>query len=100
MLSERLFFDVLQPMLFGLIYSGTVAEYPEAIFVTAAGLLLGSLAMMISMRALIRRKSDRPAIGTKGKKKARDDERGRSRVSKDLRGGATGYGSLAGSSSV
>jgi len=86
-------------MLFGLIYSGTVAKYPKAIFVTAAGLLLGSLTMMISMRVLIRRKSDGPAIGVKGKK-ARYDERGRSRISKDLRGGATGYGSVAGSSSV
>ena len=87
-------------MLFGLVYSGTVAKYPKAIFVTAAGLLLGSLTMMISMRVFIRWKSDRPVVGTKGKKKAREDDRGRSRVSKDLRGGATGYGSLAGSSSV
>ena len=87
-------------MLFGLVYSGTVAKYPKAIFVTAAGLLLGSLTMMISMRVFIRWKSDRPVDGTKGKKKAREDDRGRSRVSKDLRGGATGYGSLAGSSSV
>ncbi|KAG5641236.1 hypothetical protein DXG03_005680 [Asterophora parasitica] len=94
---------ILGPMLFGLVYSGTVAAFPKAVFVTAAGLLVCSLVLVILVRG--------PAMPTaelvpgrshkKGKRKAREYEsRGRSRVNKDLRGGATGYGTVASSSSA
>jgi hypothetical protein len=71
-------------MLFGLVYSETVAKYPNAIFVTAAGILVGSLAMLSLVRV-------EKIIG-KGKRRMQrwereEAERGRSRVSKDLSGG-------------
>jgi hypothetical protein len=75
---------ILGPMLFGLIYSATVAEFPKAIFTTAAGILVVSLALVFMIR---------PNVGAKGKRKrARAEveiERGRSRVSKDLRVGVS-----------
>lgn len=90
-----------QPMLFGLIYSGTVAAFPKAIFVTAGGILVCSLMLVMLVRG-----PTMPRTGSvngkgkgKGKKKATGGERGRSRASKDLRGGVTGYGSVACSSS-
>jgi hypothetical protein len=72
-------------LLFGLVYSETVARYPKAIFVTSAGMLVGALAFL----SLLRSES---VIG-KGKRKMKrwereEAERGRSRVSKDLRGGS------------
>jgi hypothetical protein len=90
-------------MLFGMIYSGTVAKFPKAIFVTSATLCLFALAMFSCLR--------NPVIKVrfvKGKapiKRRRDGsempERGRSRASKDLRGGAIpynlrSYGAVAG----
>jgi len=63
---------ILGPMIFGLIYSGTVAGFPKGIFATSIGLVVGSLVLMLLVRG--------PG---KGKRKAR--ERGRSRVKKDLR---------------
>lgn len=90
---------ILGPMLFGLIYSGTVAVFPKAVFVTAAGLLICSLTLIMLVRGPVDAGSPKPGKGIKkSKKQAREGERGRSRVSKDLRGGATGYGSVAGSS--
>ena len=72
---------ILGPMLFGLIYSTTVAVFPKAIFVAAAGILVVALALVFMIR---------PDVGAKGKRKrVRTEveiERGRSRVSKDLRG--------------
>ena len=87
-------------MLFGLIYSGTVAAFPKAIFVTAGGILLSSLVLMMLVRGpkMSRVAGDFNVKG-KGKKKAREQLRGRSRNRKDLRGGATGYGSVSSSSS-
>lgn len=88
---------ILGPMLFGLVYSGTVAAFPKTVFVTAAGLLVCSLALVMLVRGPripIARK------GNKGKRPVRDGERGRSRVSKDLRGGATSYGSVGSSSTA
>lgn len=77
-------------MLFGLIYSGTVATYPKAIFATAAAILVASLVFVLLV--------DPPAAKAnkgKGRLGRKDLERGRSRVSKDLRGGAMSYGSTS-----
>jgi len=84
---------ILGPMIFGLIYSGTVAKFPAAIFTVATALLVCSLMVILCVRNPVR-----PAYPgrSKGKKNrhVRDVERGRSRVSKDLRGGAiVNYGS-------
>ncbi len=76
----------------GLIYSGTVATFPKAIFVVAAGIMAFSFAMLLCVRNPVR---VLPAArrGTRKRRENGDAERGRSRVSKDLRGGAIGYGS-------
>ncbi|KAG6813401.1 hypothetical protein H0H92_011379 [Tricholoma furcatifolium] len=66
---------IVGPMLFGLVYSGTVGGFPKGVFVTAGGILVFALMLGLLVRAPVAR----------GKK---DRERGRSRVSKDLRGGA------------
>ena len=83
-------------MIFGLVYSETVAMFPKAIFAVAAAILLSALMMVLCVRNPVR--PGQP----KGKKtrQGRDVERGRSRASKDLRGGAIAgnYGS-AGSDS-
>jgi hypothetical protein len=82
-------------MLFGLLYSSTVARFPKGIFVLAASILLISVILLSgvhphqSINALKRKKGQRPWEG-------QDVERGRSRVSKDLNRmenyGATGNG--------
>ncbi|KAI0077310.1 hypothetical protein K474DRAFT_1643587 [Panus rudis PR-1116 ss-1] len=41
---------ILGPMLFGLVYSTTVAQYPKTIFVTAAAILLVSIAFVCMIR--------------------------------------------------
>ncbi|KAF8896306.1 major facilitator superfamily-domain-containing protein [Infundibulicybe gibba] len=82
---------ILGPMLFGLIYSGTVAQFPKAIFTTAAGILFCALILVLLVRSPTTRRPTK--IAGKGKKKIRswdsgsEVERGRSRVSKDLRRG-------------
>lgn len=74
---------ILGPLLFGVVYSSTVAAFPKAIFTLAAGLLLASLVLIYMIR---------PDAGDiKGKRKRvralAEERRGRSRVSKDLRVG-------------
>ncbi|KAF8206384.1 hypothetical protein K438DRAFT_1817102 [Mycena galopus ATCC 62051] len=83
---------VLGPLLFGLVYSGTVANYPKTVFVTAIAILFAALTAIMLVRS--------PLSEIKGKASARrrrrinsleEQQRGRSRVSKDLRGyGSTG----------
>ncbi|KIM39801.1 hypothetical protein M413DRAFT_19586 [Hebeloma cylindrosporum] len=75
---------ILGPMLFGVIYSGTVATFPKAIFVVGAGIMVLSLTVMLCVRNPVR---PRPNL----RRGREENERGRSRVSKDLRGGAIGY---------
>ncbi|KAK0204888.1 major facilitator superfamily domain-containing protein [Desarmillaria ectypa] len=79
---------ILGPMIFGLIYSGTVATYSKAIFMTAGGMLVVSLMAVMLVK--------NPVDLFKGKKSMRwvrdsneEVERGRSRASKDLFGGQT-----------
>ncbi|PPQ64605.1 hypothetical protein CVT26_002003 [Gymnopilus dilepis] len=92
---------ILGPMLFGLIYSGTVAQFPKAIFVTAAGILVCALAIVMCVRNPVRVVSMTRAIqGGKRRRRDTDGERGRSRVSKDLRGGAVPYYGSASDESV
>jgi hypothetical protein len=81
-------------MLFGLVYSGTVAAFPKTVFIMAGGILVCSLMLVMLVRGPVMPRPGGAVIRGKGKKKSRDVERGRSRVSKDLRGGATGYGSM------
>ncbi|KAJ6567429.1 major facilitator superfamily domain-containing protein [Mycena vulgaris] len=77
---------ILGPMLFGLIYSETVGTYPKAVFATAIGLLFVALTATLLVRS--------PVSDGKGKAPVRrrprtalEEARGRSRASKDLRGG-------------
>ncbi|TFK75207.1 MFS general substrate transporter [Pluteus cervinus] len=83
---------IMAPLLFGLIYSETVATYPKAIFTVAAAILFSSL-LLVSLVQTPRVRASRFRI-------ERDVERGRSRVSKDLRRGVTHYGSVSSSSSL
>ncbi|KAF9468039.1 major facilitator superfamily domain-containing protein [Collybia nuda] len=96
---------IIGPMLFGLVFSGTVAAYPKTVFMMAGAILVCSLTMTMLVRGPVIPRPTGPVIRGKGKKKSRDVERGRSRVSKDLRGGATRYygsmdSSMAGSSTA
>ncbi|KAF7354880.1 hypothetical protein MSAN_01402500 [Mycena sanguinolenta] len=87
---------ILGPLIFGLIYSGTVAVFPKAVFVTAMGILFVALLATLFVR--------NPITDDKGKAPARrrftaeeEEERGRSRASKDLRRsyGSTGEDGLS-----
>jgi len=97
---------ILGPMIFGLVYSETVAKFPKAVFAVAASLLVFSLTMVLCVRNPVRPASypdSGRSTGKKNRRQGRDIERGRSRVSKDLRGGAISiignYGSVNKSSS-
>ena len=89
-------------MIFGLVYSETVAKFPKAVFAVAAALLVFALTMILCVRNPVR-----PAYSgrSKGKNNSQgpDVERCRSRESKDLSGGATSiignYGSVGSSDS-
>ncbi|KAG1822038.1 uncharacterized protein BJ212DRAFT_1335414 [Suillus subaureus] len=91
---------ILGPMIFGVIYSSTVASFPKAIFATASGLVLLSIAFTLLVRpdvslSVMKRKKVQAkgktvvrSHGVKPKRRYQEQARGRSRVSKDLRGGA------------
>lgn len=66
-----------------------MAGMPKAIFMVAAGTLTVALALLMLVRNPVSegRRSDKALKRKKGKEVAR----GRSRASKDLRGGAAGY---------
>ncbi|KAL1742863.1 major facilitator superfamily domain-containing protein [Schizophyllum fasciatum] len=104
---------ILGPLLFGLVYSETVAVYPQAIFVVATGALGGALVLLLLVRSPLRgaRRAEKGKgkskdqgkgkgkAAAKGKGRRGADEevrRGRSRASKDLNGGAlpATYGSV------
>lgn len=109
---------ILGPMLFGIVYSSTVASHPKTIFAVATGLLVFSLVLVAIVKNPVgeyrlerrhkrfRRRMEagygalivcNGSTGTtirkaKGKNWERDIERrGRTRDSKDLRGGAVGW---------
>ncbi|OSX59092.1 hypothetical protein POSPLADRAFT_1173348 [Postia placenta MAD-698-R-SB12] len=96
---------IIGPLLFGVVYSATVAQFPKAIFVAAGSFAFVAFALLCMVR---------PDVGTKTRRKLsrrRDDseiERGRSRVSKDINKSsvnvavvpvASGSGSSSGSGS-
>ncbi|KAJ7101611.1 major facilitator superfamily domain-containing protein [Mycena crocata] len=84
---------ILGPMLFGLIYSGTVATFPKAVFVTAMGILSAALVATLLVRSPLAEVKDKASMRRRRAVPPEDEEeRGRSRVSKDLRGG---YGSTS-----
>ena len=79
-------------MLFGLVYSNTVAQFPKAIFFVAAAILIYALVMVLLVRNPVRPSwKGKRVIWTQSRGRDVLVERGRSRVSKDLRGGGAGY---------
>ncbi|KAJ7499472.1 major facilitator superfamily domain-containing protein [Mycena latifolia] len=83
---------ILGPMLFGLIYSETVATYPKAVFATAIGLLFMALTATLLVRSPVSDVKGKAPVRRRRRNTAEEAERGRSRASKDLRGG---YGSTS-----
>jgi len=82
---------ILGPLLFGIIYSITVAALPKAVFIFSGAILTLSLLLICLVRPL----------KMKRRRAYEEAERGRSRVSKDLRGGAAaGYGAAGPSNCV
>ncbi|KAJ7047886.1 major facilitator superfamily domain-containing protein [Mycena alexandri] len=87
---------ILGPLLFGLVYSGTVATFPKAVFCTALGMLVLALTATLLVRSplpLTHNKGKAPAVRRQRRIGHGDEEaeaRGRSRRSKDL-----GYGSTS-----
>jgi hypothetical protein len=91
---------ILGPMIFGVIYSSTVASFPKAVFATASVLVLVSISFTLLVRpdislSMMKRKNVKAKgkivvrpHGVKPKCRYQEQVRGRSRVSKDLRGGA------------
>lgn len=81
----------MQPLLFGLLYGNTVANFPKAIFVVGGGILTTSLVCALMVRSPVERYLRKGGKGL-GKKRAErvseelEPERGRSRASKDLFG--------------
>ncbi|KIY64181.1 hypothetical protein CYLTODRAFT_358854 [Cylindrobasidium torrendii FP15055 ss-10] len=71
---------ILGPMMFGLIYSSTVATYPKAVFAVAACVLVFGLVCLLLAQSPLQ-------TFKKAKRRLADEEeaaRGRSRVSKDV----------------
>ncbi|GJE85679.1 MFS general substrate transporter [Phanerochaete sordida] len=71
---------ILGPLLFGVVYSATVATFPKAIFATAAAVTLIALALLCLLR---------PDVALRARQRQRANlreeiERGRSRVRKEL----------------
>jgi len=86
-------------MIFGVVYSSTVASFPKAIFATAGGMVLISIALTVLVRPDVSLSMKCKKLEPKGKavsrpypvkpkRRRQEENRGRSRVSKDLRGGA------------
>ncbi|EKM57891.1 uncharacterized protein PHACADRAFT_251794 [Phanerochaete carnosa HHB-10118-sp] len=71
---------ILGPLIFGVVYSATVAVFPKAIFATAAAITVVALALLCLLR---------PDVALRARQRQRmnrhdETERGRSRVRKDL----------------
>ena len=67
-------------MIFGVVYSATVATFPKAIFATAAGITLVALALLCLLRpdVALRLRQQRRGL------RREEVERGRSRARKEL----------------
>ncbi|KAH9848455.1 major facilitator superfamily domain-containing protein [Lenzites betulinus] len=82
---------ILGPILFGIIYSETVAKYPKAIFAVAAGIIVVAIAVLCLIRPDASLKARRkPKRLTPGSVEAQIERRGRPRASKDLRRSSAG----------
>ncbi|KAI0956492.1 hypothetical protein AcV7_006879 [Taiwanofungus camphoratus] len=72
---------ILGPMLFGMVYSSTVAKFPKAIFVVAGAFAFAAIVLLAMIR---------PDAGMKARRRVGrraedvEVERGRSRISKDI----------------
>ncbi|KAJ7066985.1 major facilitator superfamily-domain-containing protein [Mycena amicta] len=86
---------VLGPLMFGLIYSGTVATFPKTVFVTAVGIMVAALTALMLVRSPLSESRTRTLHRISARRQRQisweEEHRGRSRVSKDLRG----YGSTS-----
>ncbi|KAF7312240.1 hypothetical protein MIND_00237000 [Mycena indigotica] len=84
---------VLGPLFFGLVYSGTVAACPKTVFVTAVAILFAALVALLLVRNPLSESRARSLSKISARRQRRisweEEHRGRSRISKDLRG----YGS-------
>ncbi|KAF5370171.1 hypothetical protein D9757_010618 [Collybiopsis confluens] len=83
--KENNFLDLVDPMIFGLLYANTVGFFPKAIFVVAGGILTTVLVCALFIRSPLEEYV--PRWSGKGKIRSVDDddsERGRSRLRKDL----------------
>ncbi|KAJ7650210.1 hypothetical protein FB45DRAFT_779197 [Roridomyces roridus] len=82
---------VLGPLLFGMVYSETVAFLPKTIFLVAITILFGSLITLMLIRSpLSESKSEAVRRRRRQASRLEEETRGRSRVSKDL----WGYGAV------
>ncbi|CAK5269155.1 unnamed protein product [Mycena citricolor] len=83
---------VLGPLLFGLVYSGTVSAFPKTVFVLSIGILITSFIAILLVRNPLSNANGKGAMRKRRRISASQEQeestRGRSRVSKDL-----GYGS-------
>lgn len=78
--------------MFGVIYSSTVALFPKAIFAAAAVLVIFAIVLTMFVRpdvslSMPKNKGKKTKPGLASRQRA-EEVRGRSRVSKDLRGGS------------
>ncbi|KAI9510741.1 MFS general substrate transporter [Russula earlei] len=78
--------QILAPLMFGMVYSTTVAHFPEAIFALAAALVLVSLGSTFLVRTEPPRvwKGKAPAVAARHRILAPERERGRSRAIKHI----------------
>ena len=67
-------------MIFGVVYSATVAQFPKAIFATAAAITLVALALLCLLRPDVALRLKQQRRGARRE----EVERGRSRARKDL----------------
>jgi hypothetical protein len=78
----------MQPVIFGIFYSTTVAYFPEAVFVLAAALVFVALSATFLIRTEPPRrwkgKAPAVAVATRRRVRAAERERGRSRVVKHI----------------
>ncbi|KAJ7158716.1 hypothetical protein C8R46DRAFT_1165058 [Mycena filopes] len=89
---------VLGPLLFGLVYSGTVATFPKTVFVVAIGILFAALTAIMLVRSPLSEVGKAPARRRLRRSLEEEERRGRSTVSKDLGYGSTSQASSSGSS--
>jgi len=78
--------QILAPVMFGLVYSTTVARCPEAMFALAAALVLVALGATYLVRTEPPRvlKGKAPAVSTRRRVLVAERERGRSRAVKHI----------------